>query len=41
MAVYVGAKMVGSIQTTVQEGEHVKQGQEFGYFGFGERTCLF
>lgn len=28
--------MVGSIQTTVQEGEYVKRGQEFGYFAFGE-----
>ena len=27
--------MVGSIQTTVNEGDHVKRGQEFGYFAFG------
>jgi len=27
--------MVGSIITTVQEGEHVSRGQEFGYFAFG------
>lgn len=35
-AVCVGAMMVGSIQTTVQEGDAVKRGQEFGYFAFGE-----
>jgi len=35
MAVCVGAMMVGSIQTTVQEGEYVQRGQEFGYFAFG------
>jgi phosphatidylserine decarboxylase len=36
MAVCVGAMMVGSIQTTVKEGEQVKRGQEFGYFAFGQ-----
>jgi Phosphatidylserine decarboxylase len=35
MAVCVGAMMVGSIQTTVEEGESVQRGQEFGYFAFG------
>ncbi len=35
MAVCVGAMMVGSIQTTVKEGDFVKRGQEFGYFAFG------
>ena len=35
MAVCVGAMMVGSIQTTVKEGEFVRRGQEFGYFAFG------
>lgn len=30
--------MVGSIKTTVNEGDFVKRGQEFGYFAFGE--CL-
>ena len=35
MAVCVGAMMVGSIHTTVNKGEHVKRGQEFGYFAFG------
>ena len=35
MAVCVGAMMVGSIKTTVEEGESVKRGQEFGYFAFG------
>lgn len=34
-AVCVGAMMVGSIKTTVEEGEDVKRGQEFGYFAFG------
>lgn len=34
-AVCVGAMMVGSIVTTVKEGEQVKRGQEFGYFAFG------
>ena len=43
MAVCVGAMMVGSILTTVNEGEEVKRGQEFGYFAFGGSTivCLF
>jgi phosphatidylserine decarboxylase len=35
MAICVGAMVVGSIHTTVKEGEHVKRGQEFGYFPFG------
>ena len=35
MAVCVGAMMVGSIKTTVEEGELVQRGQEFGYFAFG------
>ena len=38
MAVCVGAMMVGSIQTTVEEGENVARGQEFGYFAFGGYT---
>lgn len=43
MAVCIGAMMVGSIKTTVNEGEQVKRGQEFGYFAFGGSTivCLF
>jgi len=40
MAVCVGAMMVGSIQTTVEEGEQVKRGQEFGYFAFGGSTIV-
>ncbi|THH08914.1 hypothetical protein EW145_g2382 [Phellinidium pouzarii] len=36
MAVCIGAMMVGSIHATVQEGEEVKRGQEFGYFAFGK-----
>ncbi|KAF8525860.1 phosphatidylserine decarboxylase-domain-containing protein [Hysterangium stoloniferum] len=39
-AVCVGAMMVGSIITTVQEGEHVIRGQEFGYFAFGGSTIV-
>jgi phosphatidylserine decarboxylase len=35
MAVCIGAMMVGSIKTTVSEGDFVKRGQEFGYFAFG------
>ena len=38
MCVCVGAMMVGSIQTTVDEGQEVKRGDEFGYFAFG--TCF-
>lgn len=43
MAVCIGAMMVGSIKTTVSEGDFVKRGQEFGYFAFGGSTivCLF
>ncbi|KAF5374521.1 hypothetical protein D9615_009031 [Tricholomella constricta] len=40
MAVCVGAMMVGSIKTTVQEGEEVLRGQEFGYFAFGGSTIV-
>ena len=43
MAVCIGAMMVGSIQFTVKEGDHVKRGEEFGYFAFGAhraRTAL-
>ncbi|KIM40811.1 hypothetical protein M413DRAFT_446183 [Hebeloma cylindrosporum] len=40
MAVCVGAMMVGSIKTTVQEGEYVQRGQEFGYFAFGGSTIV-
>lgn len=35
MAVCIGAMMVGSIKTTLSEGDSVKRGQEFGYFAFG------
>ena len=40
MAVCIGAMMVGSIKTTVEEGQTVKRGQEFGYFAFGTWTVL-
>lgn len=40
MAVCVGAMMVGSIVTTVKEGDHVARGQEFGYFAFGGSTIV-
>ena len=38
MAVCIGAMMVGSIKTTLSEGDSVKRGQEFGYFAFGMFT---
>jgi len=40
MCVCIGAMMVGSIVTTVKEGEHVARGQEFGYFAFGGSTIV-
>ncbi|KZP03508.1 hypothetical protein FIBSPDRAFT_915298 [Athelia psychrophila] len=40
MAVCVGAMMVGSIKTTLDEGDEVKRGQEFGYFAFGGSTIV-
>jgi len=40
MAVCVGAMMVGSIETTVQEGQYVQRGEEFGYFAFGMASLL-
>ncbi|KAG6863879.1 hypothetical protein C0991_002481 [Blastosporella zonata] len=40
MAVCIGAMMVGSIKTTVEEGEHVYRGQEFGFFAFGGSTIV-
>jgi len=40
MAVCVGAMMVGTIETTVKEGDYVQKGQEFGYFAFGGSTIV-
>ncbi|KAF7971904.1 hypothetical protein HWV62_19467 [Athelia sp. TMB] len=40
MAVCVGAMMVGSIKTTLNEGDAVARGQEFGYFAFGGSTIV-
>jgi len=40
MAVCVGAMMVGTIKTTVEEGQQVGRGQEFGYFAFGGSTIV-
>ncbi|KAF8055577.1 phosphatidylserine decarboxylase-domain-containing protein [Lyophyllum atratum] len=40
MAVCIGAMMVGSIKTTVNEGDYVQKGQEFGYFAFGGSTIV-
>jgi len=40
MAVCIGAMMVGTIRTTVREGEAVKRGEEFGYFAFGGSTIV-
>lgn len=34
-AVCIGAMMVGSILTTVKEGDQIKRGDELGYFAFG------
>lgn len=31
----IGAMMVGTIVTTVNEGDEIRRGQEFGYFAFG------
>ena len=36
----IGAMMVGSIKTTVEEGQEVKRGDEFGYFAFGGSTIV-
>lgn len=33
--VCIGAMMVGTIQTTVNEGDQIARGEEFGYFAFG------
>jgi len=38
--VAVGATMVGSINMTVEPKQHVKKGDELGYFAFGGSTCL-
>ncbi|KAG1840151.1 phosphatidylserine decarboxylase 2, partial [Suillus subluteus] len=40
MVVCVSAMMVGSIKTTVEEGQDVKRGQELGYFAFGGSTIV-
>jgi len=40
MAVCIGAMMVGSIKTTVEEGQQVRRGDEFGYFAFGGSTIV-
>lgn len=40
MCVCIGAMMVGSIITTVKEGEPIARGQEFGYFAFGGSTIV-
>ncbi|KAF9264310.1 hypothetical protein L218DRAFT_1027655 [Marasmius fiardii PR-910] len=40
MAVCIGAMMVGSIRLTVEEGQNVKRGEEFGYFAFGGSTIV-
>ena len=43
MTVWVGAMMVGSIATTVEEGQMVNRTDELGYFAFGGSTivCIF
>lgn len=32
--------MVGTIKTTVEEGQEIKRGDEFGYFAFGGSTIV-
>ncbi|KAJ3683235.1 hypothetical protein LUZ60_013462 [Juncus effusus] len=41
--VAIGATMVGSITFTKKKGDHVRKGDEFGYFAFGGSTviCVF
>ncbi|XP_021900034.1 phosphatidylserine decarboxylase proenzyme 3-like, partial [Carica papaya] len=41
--VAIGATMVGSITFLRNEGDHVRKGDEFGYFSFGGSTviCIF
>ncbi|ORX34011.1 phosphatidylserine decarboxylase [Kockovaella imperatae] len=43
MTVWVGAMMVGSIKTSVEEGQMVERTDELGYFAFGGSTivCVF
>lgn len=43
MTVWVGAMMVGSILSEVEEGDEVHRGSPLGYFAFGGSTivCLF
>lgn len=36
----IGAMMVGTIVTTLNEGDTVKRGEEFGYFAFGKFESL-
>ncbi|GMG19979.1 unnamed protein product [Ambrosiozyma monospora] len=40
MMVCVGAMMVGSTVLTANEGDHIKKGDEVGYFKFGGSTVL-
>ncbi len=35
MTVWIGAMMVGSIGSSVKEGDEVKRGDELGWFAFG------
>ncbi|XP_075647944.1 phosphatidylserine decarboxylase proenzyme 2-like [Castanea sativa] len=41
--VAIGATMVGSISFSKEKGDHVRKGDEFGYFSFGGSTviCVF
>ena len=36
----VGATLVGSINFTAHEGQHVNKGDELGYFAFGGSTVI-
>ncbi|KAL1405276.1 phosphatidylserine decarboxylase [Vanrija albida] len=40
MTIWVGAMMVGSIGTSVEEGQMVERGDELGWFAFGGSTLV-
>lgn len=40
LAIQVGAMMVGSILTTIEDGQRVQKGDEYGFFAFGGSTII-
>ncbi|KAH8914986.1 hypothetical protein BT69DRAFT_948032 [Atractiella rhizophila] len=40
MVCHIGAMLVGSICMTAKEGDHIKRGDETGYFAFGGSTIV-